>query len=210
MKKLKTQKEPYLKIPAHVLNLTKIGLCEKVLLAHIYSFGEKGCWQSNETLAEIFMTNTRTIRRWINKISNFIYLKNPKGYYRTLWAKSHPQVKAYVDKTGRVPGRKASADMDKNGHRLGRKCPTTINNTITENYKRTIASPSPLPAGGQAPATLLYRRDAATEQIERFKARFGRAAGFTPLSPQQFERRKAQQLAALRAAEQIRRAGQKA
>jgi hypothetical protein len=199
MNKPKKLKEPYLKMPAHILNLTQIGLCEKVLLAHIYSFGEKGCWQSNKTLAEIFMTNTRTVSRWINKIRNFIYVKNPKGYYRTLWAKSHPQVRAYLDETGQLPGQKASADMDKNGHRVGRNCPTTITNTITENNKRTIASPSPLPAAGRAPATLQQRKADALETFERFRALFGRAKQWTPLSAEECKRRRTEQLAALRA-----------
>ena len=198
---MKKQTEPYLKIPGHILNIPEIGLCEKVLLAHIYSFGAKGCWQSNQTLAEIFMTNTRTIRRWVNKIANFICVKNPKGYYRTLWAKSHPEVKAYMDRTGQVAGQRASLDMDQNGRRVGRKCPTTINNTITENNERTTASPSPLPAGGQASATLEHRRCATAEQIERFKARVGRPTAWTPLTQEQFEKRRAEWLAALRAGE---------
>jgi hypothetical protein len=93
---------------------------------------------------------------------NFIYVKNPKGYYRTLWAKSHPEVIAHMDKTGQVLGQKTPPDMDKNVHRVGRKCPTTNNNTIIENYsfdfaqdsKITIASPSPLPPkGGSGDAT---------------------------------------------------------
>ena len=46
--------ERYLKIPYHILNIAELGLSEKVLLAHIYSFGDKGCWQSNATLADIF------------------------------------------------------------------------------------------------------------------------------------------------------------
>jgi len=41
----KKPKELYLKIPYHILNITDVNLCEKVILAHIYSFGEKGCWQ---------------------------------------------------------------------------------------------------------------------------------------------------------------------
>jgi hypothetical protein len=38
-------KELYLKVPYHILNIPSLGLCEKALLAHIYSFGEKGCCQ---------------------------------------------------------------------------------------------------------------------------------------------------------------------
>jgi len=89
---MKNQKEPYLKIPAHILNLRQISADEKMLLAHIYSFVAKSCWQSNQTLADIFMVSADTISRWIAKIRPFIYLKNPKGYYRTIWARSYPQV----------------------------------------------------------------------------------------------------------------------
>jgi len=90
----KTQKEHYLKIPNHILNLRQIGLCEKVLLAHIYSFGEKGCWQSNATLAEIFFVSSRTVTRWLRNIirANIVQIKSSKGYFRTIWARSHPDV----------------------------------------------------------------------------------------------------------------------
>ena len=59
-----------------------------------------------------------------------------------------------MDKTGQVVGQKMSLDVDENGHRVGPKCPTTINNTITENYRKTVASATPTPAPGQALATL--------------------------------------------------------
>ena len=54
-----------------------------------------------------------------------------------------------------------------------------------------------LPAG-QASATLAHRRQVAAEQIEKFKARLGRPTAWTPLTPEQFGRRRAEQLAALR------------
>jgi len=204
MKEQKKQKEPYLKIPAHILNLAQTGLCGKVLLAHIYSFGTKGCWQSNKTLAELFMVSADTISRWIAKIKPFIYLKNSKGYYRTLWAKSHPDV-IESGKDAEGPRQNGSFDLAKSAIRLRQNCRTTNNHTITEDYKRTMASPSPLPACGQAPATcppsaatLQYRRQAAAAEIEKFKKYFGRADRLKPLTPQQFEQRKAQQLAALK------------
>jgi len=89
---MKKQKESYLKIPAHILNLSQISPREKMLLAHIYSVGAKGCWQSNQTLAQIYMVSQRTIERWLSVIKKFIYVYNGKGYYRTIWAKSHLQV----------------------------------------------------------------------------------------------------------------------
>lgn len=208
MKKHEKRKEPYLKVPAHILNLPKIGLCEKVLLAHIYSFGEKGCWQSNKTMADIFMVSPRTIERWLAAIREFIFVKNSKGYYRTIWAKSHPDFNR--DRTVRDLRQDCRSDPDKNGVRVRQNCPTTINNTITENNKRTTASPSPLPACGQAPATLRYRKADAAEQSAKFKARFGRTTDWKPLTPEEFQRRRVQQLAALRTTEQIRRAGDNA
>ncbi|RKY24114.1 MAG: hypothetical protein DRP62_04505, partial [Planctomycetota bacterium] len=72
----KTPRERYLAIPYHILNLSDIGLCQKVLLAHIYSFGQKGCWQSNKTLAEIFMVSAKTTSRWISTIHKHIYIRN--------------------------------------------------------------------------------------------------------------------------------------
>lgn len=42
---------------------------------------------------------------------------------------------------------------------------TTNNNTKKETMENTIATPSPLPAGGRAPASLIERR--ATQQARR-------------------------------------------
>lgn len=193
----KTHKEPYLKIPAHILNLSQIGLCEKVLLAHIYSFSAKGCWQSNETLGQIFLVCPRTIERWLSAIRKFIIVRNSKGYYRTIWAKSHPDIK--YDRNVGVVRQNCRCDSDKIVVRPRQNCRTTNNNTITENKERTIASPSPLPSCGQASATLAYRMRSNSEQIEKFKRNFGRADKIVKLTPQQFEQRRAQQLAALRA-----------
>ena len=93
-KSKKNSSERYLKISYSILNLRDISLCQKILLAHIYSFGWKGCYQSNKTLAEIFMVSPDTISRWIASVRKYLYIKNPKGYYRTMWAKVHPDVQA--------------------------------------------------------------------------------------------------------------------
>ena len=93
--KKKKHKELYLKIPYHILNIKNLGADEKMLLAHIYSFGQKGCWQSNATLGEIFYVDGRTVSRWVARLKKFslILWVHPKGRYRTIWAQSHPQVK---------------------------------------------------------------------------------------------------------------------
>jgi hypothetical protein len=169
------QKEPYLKIPAHILNITDITLSEMVLLAHTYSFGAKDCYQSNQTLMEIFMVSPSTIRRWLSRIQKFTHVKNPKGYYHTIWVKP----------------------LRKNEQGPAQNCAPTNNNTITDTSKETIASPLP-PLSKGAPATLEYHKQQAIKQIERFKRTFGRAKqSYKPMTPKEFQSRRAELLAQL-------------
>jgi len=210
------QKERYLKIPYHILNIEGLGLSEKVLLAHIYSFGTKGCWQSNATLAKCFMTSQRTVRRWLANIisAGLVQIKSPKGYYRTIWARSHPDVKKAaqlyykgkaISKKDIQNGRKCPARMDKNGRlsrpksvsRHGQKCPTTNNITIKETIEVTTATPSPCLPGGQAAALLDDRRKADIVKIEKFKKSFGNSRlRRKPLTSEEFENKRQQQLKA--------------
>lgn len=218
-------KEPYLKVPYHILNIRDLGFAEKMLLAHIYSFGEKGCWQSNETLAKIFMTKPRTVRRWLAKIvdADCVLIKSPKGYYRTIWARSHPDVRSIaelhyrgkaVSKTNNTNRQASQSKVDNNdlgrgqkwpselarcGFRHGHKCPTTNNKTIKETIGNTTAPPSPLLPKG-APAVLVERRCADVRRIEDFKRDFGVARkDRKPLSAEQAEQRRQKQKMALSA-----------
>ena len=81
-------RERYLKLPYSILNLRGIRLMDKVLLAHFHSFGEKGCWQSNATLGEMFMVSPYAVTRSIGNLKHqgLITIKSPKGCYRTIWA----------------------------------------------------------------------------------------------------------------------------
>ena len=172
------KRERYLVIPYHILNLIGLGLSQKVLLSHIYSFGTKGCYQSNKTLGEIFMVSAGTIKRWIADIDEHLYIKNPKGYYRTMWAKSHPEVKVqsffahkqdkkspvYWNKSVPDPGQKRTDEWRKNAPGLAQNCTTTNNNTNKETNKVTTPPPS-LPAGGQTAAVLKDREAQVCEKI---------------------------------------------
>ena len=206
--------ELYLKIPYHILNLPNLGLCEKVLLAHIYSFGVKGCWQSNATLARIFMTSPRTIKRWLAKIvrAGLVQVKSPKGYYRTVWARSHPDVRAAAElyyrgkKLGPQQGQDCPTRQDKSGtvsgpDRVlppGRKWPTTNNTTNKDTMSETTAPPSPLPARGHAPAVLAERKSEAVQSIEKFKKQFGIGKRrHQLLSEKEFQSRRQSQIKAL-------------
>jgi len=218
---MKKQKEPYLKIPAHALNLPQIGPGEKILLAHIYSFDAKGCWQSNQKLAQIYMASVPTICRRLNRIKDFIYVKHPQGRGRRLWSKSHPDVieafrsrvkldqilPANLIKSDELAVQNCTTNHIKSAILINQKCVPTNNHTITDTKKDTIASP--LSASGQASATLAYRKQSAACEIENFKEGFGRAGKAVKLTPQQFEQRRILQLAALRASSKNKRHGSK-
>ena len=199
----KPERDKYLAIPHSILNLQGIGLCQKILLAHIYSFGQKGCYQSNKTLAEIFMVSPNTISRWIAHVRMYLYVKNPKGYYRTMWAKAHPDVQAAAESRHKSGGnctshlgkseehvvQKSGSDFAKSETGLRQRCVTTNNNTNIETNKETTTPLPPLPAGGQAAAVLTERKEQIQAGVEKFKKRFGRQVP-RPLTQEEFEQRR--------------------
>lgn len=210
----KPKKEGGVWIPNRIRSISRsvLGDSEKMLLADIYSFGDKGFYKSNETIAKEYMASERTVSRWVARIitGGFVYVKNPKGYYRTLWAKLHPNVqeaaklwyrKKEIPKTDCKPVRQnCLTKLDKNGEvtatngvsRLSQKCPSTNKKTNTETNKRTNAADLPLPAGGQASQLLEDRKAGVVVQIEQLKRNFGSDRGRrTPeLTPTEFERRR--------------------
>ena len=152
------------------------------------------------------MTSPGTISRWISKIKEYIYIKNPKGYYRTIWAKSHPEVRESVKlfyrnreiSKSRLDNlrnneqnhtQKYGSDCSKSAVRLNQKCVTINNTTIKDTTGKTITPPSPLPAGGQAPAALEQRSEAANQKIERFGNNFGTGKKVSRLSDEEKEKR---------------------
>jgi hypothetical protein len=174
-----------------IMNNRTLNDSEKMLLAHFDSFGAKGCYQANGTLAEIFMTKPRTIRRRIAKINKagLIYIKSPKGYYRTIWVRSNSEVAEacklwYRGKEIEKPnGQKWPTKVDKTGQpsrkksvfRHGQNCPTTDTDTVKETQKETKATPAPLPARGQATALLEDRKAGLIAEVEQLKHTFGQS-----------------------------------
>ena len=214
-------------MPNHILNIEGLGKGPKMLLAHIFSFGRKGCWQSNETLGKMFFCAPRTISMWIAKLKkgSYILWLHPKGYYRTLWAKSHPDVKgsdklSYRD--GEISKRKiisGQTDSVPLRNKLPSECADNCavsaqkpviplrkkllhtNNTIKKDKtKDNTATPTPLPAGGQTPALLEDRKAETVAYIEQQKKSFGLSARRrnTPeLTAAERERRRQEQKRAL-------------
>ena len=190
-KNVKQPEERYLKVPFHVVNHPGLNDGERWLLAWLYSFGGKGCWQSNEQLAEVLFTSPVTITRRIAKLNrlNLLHMKAPKSAYRRIWVKSHPEVEAITTawskaqphqkcvsnliKNDEVPNQKCVSNLIKNVAQPHQKCSTT-----TKDYKSTIkettAPPSPLPARGQAQAVLADRVAQTVKMVSDWGKSFGR------------------------------------
>ena len=214
--KKKKTKEPYCIAPMHIVADSELNSNCKLLLIYIYSFGAKGCWQSNETLAKIFCTTPKSISRWVSQIKKYLYIKCPKGYYRTFWAKSHPDVQEnfkllYRGKEIDKPTQNAlpknvhqrtqqpAGQYDKSAIRPGQKYPTTNKTTNTETIEKTIDPAVPMPAGGQAPPALEYRTQARVESLNQFMDNFGstRKKRAEPLPEEEFQERVRNQRKAL-------------
>ena len=190
-----------------------------MLLAHIYGFGTKGCYQSNQTLAKIFMVSPCTISRWIAGLGEYLYFKSPKGYYRTLWAKCHPAVadKSFfaskqdkkrpvnLGKSADSVERNRGSDLSKPAAGLRRDCATTNNKTNKETTKATTPPPS-LAAGGQPSAVLEDRQAQMQAKADAFKRSFGsgRKRAGARLTTQQFEQRRQKALKALLAGSSLK------
>jgi hypothetical protein len=224
--KNKHKTEKYLKIPNHILNIETLDLREKVLLAHIYSYGIKGCWEGNKTLGMLLKVSERSISRWMARIkkAGYVFWVHPKGRYRTVWAKFHPDVrtaqyllyiKEKISKEAVIKGHAAKilqrqncqGTIDKTGvptspecvFQVRQNCLHTNNTTIKDTTGKTIAPPAPLPAGGQAPAALEDRKHAAQSNISRFCKNFGTGKKWQPPSEKEFNKRRARQHKALAA-----------
>ena len=229
--KLKGPAENYLKMPNHIRNIPELGYGAKELLAHIYSFGRKGCWQSNETLGKMFFRSNRTVSLWIANLKKggYILWLHPKGFYRTLWAKSHPDIiisttllyrKQEIPKSEIISGQAKSTLLRNNlQSNCAENCEATAqkpvvplrkkllhtNNTTKKDTIKDTATPAPLPAGGQASALLEDRKTEQKANIERFKQNFGKIYPANKLTPEQFDQRREQMIKALWASEKIKR-----
>lgn len=219
-------KEQYLKIPYRILNIECISLSERVLLAHIHSYGIKGCWQGNETLGKMFFTSARSISKWVTNLkkNNLVYWVHPKGRYRTIWAKTNPDVATSeelfymnekISKKSVIEGHAAEILLRRNlpaapeensvvtekNHvvQVGRNLLHTNNTTNKDTIRATIERPLPLPAGGQAPAALEQRTQARLDAIDNFKKSFGfgQKKKYIPMSDAEFENKKQKQREAL-------------
>jgi hypothetical protein len=133
-------------IPEEIIGIPRSVLdpLGKMILAHIYSFGKKGCFQSNETIAGRYGISERPVgdRIAAMKKADLVYVKFPQSPYRTLWAKQHPDVQKAVYlpyRTWTIPKAELE-DGQKPTSPLRQNCPS--NNTKNIHVTETKSSKS--------------------------------------------------------------------
>lgn len=67
----------------------------KLIFMRVASFGERGCWMTNETFSDEFNRSDRTIRRAITSLweKGDIIVTGWNGHGRKIYATGHPRVK---------------------------------------------------------------------------------------------------------------------
>jgi hypothetical protein len=197
-------------VPQRILKMSILSGDEKLFYAYVYSFGERGCWQTDEQIRESLGRCVRTIQRYQAncKKAGLLKVVGEGSKYRRIWAKDHPKFKA-AQKIRAEQLRQTCQSRTTNLSELPRQnCPTTNKHTKKETNKERGGSPSP--ADGQAHAPLRDKQRKLTEyrikqeaiaSIEQFKRSFGRGGRRSELTPAEFEQRKQAQIRALLADE---------
>ncbi|MBL7153903.1 MAG: hypothetical protein ISS79_09310 [Phycisphaerae bacterium] len=140
-------------IPQSILKADGLNAGHKLLYAHIYSFGERGCWQTDEQLRiEFGLNNARTIQRWLSalKESGLLTIQCTQSRYRKIWASDNPAVKAAQKHhtESNLLRQKCPSSLTKVSELPRHNRPTT--NTKTNTNTNTGGDGSPTPGKGQA------------------------------------------------------------
>lgn len=193
-------------VPQRILKMSFLSGDDKLFYAYVYSFGERGCWQTDEQIGKAFGRSERTIQRYqanCKKAGLFRVVGN-KSKYRRMWAKNHPKYKAWRKKQAALL-RQTRRSRATNLSELPRQtCPTTNKGTNKTTIKQRGGSPSPAeqahaPLKGKQQQLEAHRtREEAIASIEQLKRSFGRGRRRTPeLTPAECEQRRQEQKRAL-------------
>jgi len=172
-------------IPKRILKMPILTGDEKIYYAYVYSYGERGCWATDEQIGKELGRCERTIQRYQTNCKKAGLFKTigEGSKYRRIWAKDHPKFKA-AQKIQAQQLRQTCQSRATNLSELPRQtCPTTIKSTIKSTIKERGGSPSP--AEGQAHAPLkdkqqkleeFQEREDTMKRIEQLKKSFGAGA----------------------------------
>lgn len=195
-------------IPHRILKMPVLTSDEKIYYAYIYSYGERGCWATDEQIGKELGRSERTLQRYQANCKKAGLLKviGGRSKYRRIWAKDHPKFKA-AQKIQAQQLRQTCQSRATNLSELPRQtCPTTNKYTNKSTIKERGGSPSP---AEQAHAPLkdkqqklqeFQEREDTLKRIEQLKRSFGSGGGRrTPelTAAEREQRRQAQRRALL-------------
>ena len=175
-------------VPLGILKMSFLAAEDKLFYAYVYSFGARGCWQTDEQIGESFGRCERTIQRYKTNckkagLFKIIHEGSPR---RRIWAKDHPKFKAaqkmYAEQL-RQTCQSRTTDLSESPRQ---NCPTTNKDTNKSTNTERGGSPSP---AEQAHAPLRDKQQQLKEHrmkgeaaasIEQLKKSFAYGARWTP------------------------------
>ena len=182
-------------IPLKILKMTFLSGDDKIYYAYIYSFGERGCWATDEQIGKALGRGGRSIQRYkANCRKAGLFKVTGEGTpRRRIWALAHPKYKAWRKKQAeqlRQIRRGSTTDPS----RLPRQNrPTTNKGTNKTTIKERGGSPSPAeqahaPLNDKQQQLEAYRtKEETTTSIEQLTRNFGRGGRRLKLTDAEFE-----------------------
>ncbi len=182
---------------------------EKIYYAYVYSFGERGCWATDEQIGKELGRCVRTVQRYQANCKKAGLLKviGERSKYRRIWAKDHPKFKA-AQKIQAQQLRQTCQSRATNLSELPRQtCPTTNKYTNKSTIKERGGSPSPAQQAHsplkdkQQKLEAFQEREDTMKRVEQLKKSFGSGGRRRKPTPAEFEQRRQAQRRALLADE---------
>ena len=169
-------------IPQRILKMPFLSGDDKLFYAHVYSFGERGSWQTDEQIGKALGRCERTIQRYQAncKKAGLFKVIAKKSKYRRIWAKDHPKYKAMRKKQAVLLRQNRQSRATEVSELLRQSCPTTNKDTNKTTIKGRGGSPSPAeqahsPLKDKQQQLEAYRKKEETiVSIEQLTRNFGR------------------------------------
>jgi len=168
-------------IPLKIQKMSFLSGDDKLFYAYVYSFGERGCWQTDEQIGEALGRSGRSIQRYkANCRKAGLFKVTGEGTpRRRIWAKDHPKYKAWRKKRA-AQLRQMRRGSTTDASRLPRQNrPTTNKGTNKTTIKERGGSPSPAeqahtPLKDKQQRLEAYRtKEETIASIEQLKKSFG-------------------------------------
>lgn len=132
-------------IPQRVLQMSFLSGDEKLYYAHIFSFAERGCWQTDEQIGKALGHGERSIQRYGANCrkAGLLKLTKKRSKYRRIWAKDHPKYVKWRKTQALLLRQKRRSRATKVSELQRQNRPTTNTYTNTGTNKGRGGSPSP-------------------------------------------------------------------